>query len=108
MRRRAVEVKVVFLDVLAVIAFVAGKPEQALFQDRIAAVPQRERKTDLLVAVADACDAVFIPAVRFRPRMIVWQMFPGRAPGTVVFADRATCALADVRSPALQVRDTSL
>ena len=34
-----VEVKIVLLDVLAVIAFVAGQPEEPFFEDRILAVP---------------------------------------------------------------------
>ena len=38
----AVQVEVVLLDVLAVIAFGIGQPEQALLQDRINAVPQRQ------------------------------------------------------------------
>src|SRR5882762_7979881 len=38
-RRSAVEVEPVFLNVLAVDAFVGGKAKHALFQDRVAAVP---------------------------------------------------------------------
>ena len=41
--RRAVEVEVVLLDVLAVVAFTVGQPEQPLLEDRILAVPQRQR-----------------------------------------------------------------
>ena len=37
--RCAVEIKVVFLDVLAVIAFAVGQPEKPFFQDRVATVP---------------------------------------------------------------------
>ena len=44
MRRRAVEVEVVFLHVLAVVALAVGQPEQALLEDRVVAVPQREGK----------------------------------------------------------------
>ncbi len=43
-RRRGVEVEVRLLDVLAVVALVIGEPEQAFLQDRVAAVPQRERE----------------------------------------------------------------
>jgi hypothetical protein len=62
-RRRAVEMEVVLLDVLAVIALVAGEPEQPLFQDRVASVPQRQREADALVAIADAEQAVLVPPV---------------------------------------------
>ena len=58
MRRRAVEIEVVLLDVLAVIAFAVGQSEQALFQDRVASVPQCERE-----AQAAACR----PTVPARP-----------------------------------------
>ena len=62
-RGRAVQVVVALLDVLAMIALVAGQAEEAFFQDRIAAVPQRDGEADVLVAVADARDAIFIPAI---------------------------------------------
>jgi hypothetical protein len=41
-RGRAVEIKVVFLDVLAVVAFRVGETEQAFLEDRIGLVPQRQ------------------------------------------------------------------
>ena len=43
-RRRAVEVEVVLLDVLAVVALGAGQAEEPLLEDRVAAVPQRSAK----------------------------------------------------------------
>ena len=51
-RRRAVEVEVVLLDVLAVVALAVGQPEQPLLEDRVAAVPQRQREAELLLVVA--------------------------------------------------------
>jgi len=39
MRGSAVEVEVIFLYILAMIAFVAGKPKKPFFQDRITFVP---------------------------------------------------------------------
>jgi hypothetical protein len=62
-RRRAVEVEVVLLDVLAVIAFAVGQAEQALLQDRVFAVPQREREAQPLFVVGNAAEAVFSPAI---------------------------------------------
>ncbi len=44
MRGRRVQVVVALLDVLAVIPFAVGQAEQAFFQNRIAAVPERQRK----------------------------------------------------------------
>jgi hypothetical protein len=50
--RRAIEVEVIFFDVLAVIAFRVGQPEQPLFQDRILAIPKRQGEAQPLVVVA--------------------------------------------------------
>ena len=63
MRRRAVEVEVIFLDVFAVIAFVTGQAENALFQNWVALVPQRESKAEELSAVADASETVLVPPI---------------------------------------------
>ena len=103
MRGRAVEVEVVFLHVLAVIAFVAGQAEDPFFQDGIALVPQSQGETDRLLAVADAGQPVFIPAVGARTGLIVREIFPGVPIRAVVFADRAPRTFAEVRPPALPV-----
>ena len=66
MRRRTVEVEVVLLDILAVIALAVGQAEQALLEDRVAAVPQREGKAQTLLLVADAGDAVLAPVIGAR------------------------------------------
>ena len=94
-----VEVEVVLLDVLAVVALVAGQAEQALLEDRVAPVPQREREADPLVAVADAGEAVLVPAIGARSRVIVREVVPRGAVGAVVLADGAPGALAEVRAP---------
>jgi len=44
-----VEVEVVLLDVLAVVALVAGDAEQALLEDGVAAVPEGQREAEPLV-----------------------------------------------------------
>ena len=62
-RRRGVEVVVELLHVLAVVALAVGQAEQALLEDRIAAVPQRQRQAQPLLVVADAGDAVLAPAI---------------------------------------------
>src|SRR5207248_2431351 len=63
-RRRRIQVEVLLLHVLAVVALRAGEAEQALLQDRIVAVPHREREAQPPLAIADAEDAVLAPAVR--------------------------------------------
>ena len=101
MRRSAVQVEVVFLHVLAVIAFVARQSEQTLFEDGIALIPQREGKADQLMAIRDARKSVFVPAVRSGTGVIVREIFPGVSVRAVIFANRAPCAFAEVGTPAL-------
>ncbi len=63
MRRRAVEVKVIFLHVFAVIALAVGQSEEPLFENWISAVPESQRKAEMLFGIGDPGDAVFAPAV---------------------------------------------
>ena len=98
-----VEVEVVLLDVLAVIALAVGEAEEPLLEDRVAAVPQREREAQ---AAARSSlmpgDAVLTPAVGARARVIVREVVPGVAAGAVVLAHRAPLALAEIRAPCRQ------
>jgi len=71
MRRRGVQVPPVLLGVLAVVALAAGEPEDALLEDRVAAVPEREREAQALALVAQRAEAVLAPAVRARAGMVV-------------------------------------
>ena len=101
MRRRAVEVEPVLLDVLAVVALGVGEAEHPLLQDRVGAVPQRERKAEALALVAYPCDPVLAPAVGARPSLVVREVAPRVAVLAVVLADGAPLALAQVRAPGL-------
>ena len=78
-RGRAVEVEPVLLGVLAVVALAVGEPEDPLLEDRVGAVPQRERQAQPLALVADAGDAVLAPAVGARARLVVREVVPGVA-----------------------------
>ena len=53
MRGRGIQVKVIFLDVLAVIPFVARQAEEPFLENRIAAIPEREGEADHLMPVTD-------------------------------------------------------
>ena len=103
MRGRGVEVIVELLHVLAVVPFLAREPEQALLQDRIVAVPQRHRKAEVLAPIRDAGDAVLVPPVGARARLVVGDVVPGGPARAVVLAHRAPGALAQIGSPALPV-----
>ena len=73
-------VPVELLDVLAVVALVASQTKETLLQDRVVAVPQREREAHALQLVADAGDAVLVPAVGARAGRVVRQVTPTRCP----------------------------
>src|SRR5262249_22947141 len=98
-RRRGVEVIVQLLAVLTVVALGPGQPEQPLLEDRVAAVPQREREAQPALAVADAEQAILAPAVDAAARVVVRKVRPAFA-GRVVLAHGAPLALRQVRAPA--------
>src|SRR3954471_16414272 len=58
----AVQVEIVLLHVLTVVSLAVGHAEETFFQDRIFAVPKRERKAEPLFVVRNAAQTVFAPA----------------------------------------------
>jgi hypothetical protein len=62
-RRRAVEVEVILLDVLAMVRFAVGESEQAFFQNRIPLVPQRQSKAQPLLVITQSAEPVLAPPV---------------------------------------------
>ena len=101
--RQRVEVPPVLLRILAVVALVAGQAEDALLEDRVAPVPERERETEPLLDVREAGEPVLAPAVGARAGMIVRQVLPRGAVRAVVLADRAPLPLAEIRAPVVPV-----
>ena len=61
---RRIEVGVVLLHVLAVVAFGVTQAEEALLQNRIVAVPERQRETQALLEIGKAREPVLAPVVR--------------------------------------------
>ena len=98
-RRSAVDVEVVLLDILAMVALAVSEPEQALLQDGIPLVPQREGKAQPLLVIADSSQSVFAPAVRAGARLVVREIVPRVSILAVVFADRAPLPLAEIGPP---------
>ncbi len=98
-RRRGVEVVVELLDVLAVVALLAREAEEALLQDRVLLVPEREGEAERLLVVRDAEEAVLPPAVGAGPRVVVREVAPGVAVFAVVLAHGRPLPLAQVRPP---------
>ena len=101
--RDGVEVPPVLLGVLSVVALVAGEPEDALLEDRVASIPQGEPQAQALLHVGEAGKSVLAPAVRARPGVVVWQVLPGRTARAVVLADGAPLPFTDVRAPQVPV-----
>ena len=97
--RSAVQIEIIFFDILAVISLGAGQPEHAFLEDRIASVPQRQGKTDILVAIADPGDTVFAPAEGPAAGVVVGKLIPGIAIGAVIFTHGSPGAFAEAGPP---------
>src|SRR5262245_58415520 len=98
---RTVEVEVVLLDILAVVSLAVREPKQALFQDRVSLVPQRQRKAQLLLVIAEAPESVLAPPVGAGARLVAGEIVPGVAVVAVVLPDCPPLALAEVGTPFL-------
>src|ERR1700692_4821639 len=99
MRRRGIEVVIIILDVLTVIAFGPSEAEQALLQDRIAAIPEGESKTKPLVIVTDTGDAILGPAIGARASMIMREVIPSGPIRAVIFTRISPGTFGEVGSP---------
>src|SRR5262249_10229630 len=106
-RRCRIEIVVELLHVLAVVSLRAGQPEEALLQDRVASVPQRQREAEPALAVGDPQQPVLAPAVGPAARVIVRQIVPDGSVRRVVLAHGPPLALGEVRSPPLPVADAA-
>src|SRR5260370_10090229 len=96
-----VEVKVIFLDVLAMIALISRKAKKPFFQNVVASIPQRQPETDHLVQIADSAEAVLSPAIRARTRGGGREQFASGAARTVMLADGSPLPLRQIGPPAL-------
>src|SRR5207249_1535182 len=74
MRRRGVEVEILLFHILAVISLRIAQTKKALFQNRVATIPKRQRKTKSALAVAPAEQAIFAPAIRAATRVVVREI----------------------------------
>jgi hypothetical protein len=103
-RRRAIEVVVALLHVLAVVPLMSREPEQSLLEDRISAVPEREGEAESALAVGDSEKPVFSPSVRATAGHVMGEALPNLARGRVILAHRTPLPLGEVRSPALPIQ----
>src|SRR6202021_3902639 len=99
MRRSAVEVEVVFLQILAVVGLAIGQAEGTFFQDRVLAIPQGQTKAQQLVVIADAGKTIFAPVIGTGPGHVVSEVVPRIAVVAIVFTHRSPLPLAKTGSP---------
>src|SRR6516164_8834947 len=86
MAGRAIEIKVVFFDVLSVISFLAGQSKGAFLQEGISPIPQGQCETQILVAIANSTKTVFAPPISTGTCMLVREIVPGVTVRTVVLS----------------------
>jgi hypothetical protein len=96
----SVEIIVKLFDVFAVVALRIGQAEEALFENGVLAIPQRDAEAEVFFLIAKTGEAVFSPTIGATASVFVRKVIPRRAVGAVVFADRAPLALAQVSAPA--------
>ena len=77
MRWRRVKVVVQLLDVLAMVSLVSSDAEEALLEDAVLSIPQREREAKTLMVVGYSTEAILAPAVYPRTRVLMGEMAPG-------------------------------
>ena len=104
MRRRGIEVEVLLLHILPVIPLRPRQAEQALLQDGVLPVPQRQRKAQPALAVGHAQQAIFTPAIGAATRMVVRERVPAGTVRRVVLPDGGPLALGEIWPPAFPVR----
>src|SRR4029453_15480574 len=71
------------------------------FQDRVALVPQGQRKAQPLRVIAESPQPVLAPPVGARARLVMGEVIPRVAPVAVVLTDRPPLSLAEVGTPFL-------
>src|ERR1700726_1381888 len=101
MVRGVVEKEVVFLHIFPVIALRVRQSEEPFLQDGVGFVPQGQGKTELLLIVVGAQQAVFAPPVRVRAGLIMREEIPGSPARRISLADGPPSPFAEVGSPAV-------
>ena len=99
MGRRAVEVEVVLLHVLPMIPLAVGQTEEALLEDGVLPVPEREREAEPLLVIGDARQAVLAPPIGPGASLIVREVVPGVPKVAVILPNSAPLPLAEVWAP---------
>src|SRR3954454_6024852 len=94
-----VQVVIILLDIFPVITLAIGQSEHPLLQDRVLAIPERQRKTQPLLIITDAGEPVLTPVIGARAGLIVAKIIPCVAVRAVILTDGAPLALAEIWPP---------
>src|SRR6266508_2704481 len=81
------------------ITLITRQSKQPLFQNRILSVPQCQRKTNMLLLVANARNSIFTPTVYATASMIMRKIIPGLAVFTIIFSYCPPLAFAEIGPP---------
>jgi hypothetical protein len=85
MGRRRVEVIVTFLAIFSVIAFRARESEETFLQYDVLSVPQRQSEAKATLAVSNAKQSIFAPAIGPASRVVMRKIAPGVSLFGIVF-----------------------
>ena len=99
MRRRAIQVEVVFLYIFAVVAFAVGQAKETFLQDRVLPIPQRQSEAETLLVVGNASQTVFSPAIRAGARLIMCEVIPGVTTFAIVLTYRSPLPFTEIGPP---------
>src|SRR6266446_10392461 len=97
--RSIIQIEVILLHVFPVISFTVSEPEKAFLQNRVVAVPERQRKAKPGFLIGDASQTIFTPPISTRTGVIMGKVIPGGAALTVILANRTPLPIAQVGSP---------
>ena len=99
MRRRAIKIEVIFLNIFSVVGFTVRQTEHSFLENGILAIPKRDTEAELLFVVADSGEAVFTPVIRPRASLIVSEIVPGITILAIVLANSTPLPLAQIWAP---------
>src|SRR5258708_14335678 len=107
-RRGGIKIEVILFYIFAVISFMARKTKETLFQDRIAAIPERKCEAKTLMTVADTGNAILIPAIGAGASLVGRKIIPRLAVGAVILTYRTPGKFTHVTAPAFPLADAVL
>ena len=103
MRWRCIKMVVQLLYIFSMISLRPGEPEETFFENGIFAVPKGQGKAEILIAVADSGQTVFIPSIGGGAGVFVGEVVPGVAVDAVVLPHGSPGSFGKVWAPMFPV-----